>query len=246
MEIKAAEVAKPIDSDSDLQIWISGYQDEISEGVEMEPQQVVATLTNHPSALKSELHISNYNIINKPGSQMYKGTDHVYSTYEHIKTEYMDYLVQDGDTQKDIFCKYEYLGEVYGEYNYLLAGRKRDAFLQKINSNEAVEITIDSPLLGLMRGNKVNLAWYNNDADVMTVQNIMNENGLITSEPTTNINMDDPGNTPEYSQDGKFVLDKSISGQYLITGCKMKFHNHKWDYKVILRRPTIMKPKILV
>ena len=48
----------------------------------------------------------------------------------------MDYMVQDGDIKHDIFTKYEYLGENYGDYNYMLAKYLRNVYLQKINSEK--------------------------------------------------------------------------------------------------------------
>lgn len=232
------------DKDEDMQIWISGQNEEISEGNEIKPQQSVATLNNHPAMKFTELFVTQYQISNNQGSQLYLGTDKVYSIYESNKSEYMDHMIIDGDTQKDIFTKYEYLGENYGEYNYLLASKKRESFLQKIKSNETVEITLKTPLLGVMRGNHINLMIYINDSAAEGLQEKLGEQKLL-NEGSTNIPLDSANHIEDKSPDGSFKLDKSISGQYLVTGCKMRYNNYAWEYKVTLSRPTSMKPKIL-
>lgn len=231
------------DTDDDMQIWIADQNKEIMEGSEMSPVQIIASFTNHPAIKASELYVKNYHISNKPGSQMYQGTDRVYTTYEQPKSEHMDYLIQDGDVQQDIFTKYEYLGEVYGEYNYLVAGKKREAFLQKIQSNETVEIVLQTPLLGVMRGNRVNFLWYINNTSIQNYHTNLKEGGQMIENIETNIPLNT--NNDEIKSYDEFILDTSISGQYLVMGCKMKYIDAKWEYTLILKRPTSMKPKIL-
>ena len=116
-----------IDKDEDMQIWVAGQNKEIDEGSEIQPIQTVATFHNHPGLQTTELHVSNYKITTSPGPQLYRGTDRVFSTYEFPKTEYLDYLIQDGDSKNDIFARFEYLGEVYDDHNYLLSSTQ---FLQ--------------------------------------------------------------------------------------------------------------------
>ena len=233
------------DADEDMMIWIAGQQNEVAEGQEIEPMQSVASLHNNPGQGTSELFVQEYKICNSPGSQMYKGTDRVYSVYENDKFEYMDHLIQDGDTKKDIFLKYEYLGEVYGSHNYLLSTKKYDTFRQKIESNETVEIILKTPLLGIMRGNHVNFLWYINDSQVENVQKDLQEVGCTDSEPQTNIPLSDVPEVEDKNQNGSFTLDKTISGQYLVTKCIMKFKDKNWEYHVTISRPTMDKPQII-
>ena len=44
---------------------------------------------------------------------------------------------------------------------------------------------------------------------------------------------------------GDFVIDKSISGLYMITGCDISYSNGEWEYELTLNRPISHKPKIL-
>ena len=229
-----------IDKDEDMQIWVSGENREMTEGIEIKPQQTIASLTNNPVMSTLETYIKEYNIINSPGIQSYKGTDKVFSIYEEGSGEYMDHLIQDGDAHKDIFEKYEYLGEVYGGYNYLLSGRIRDAFLQKIKSNENIEVTLGSPLLGVMRGNRVNIFIYYNDSSVDYMKEGLDD--VTDTEASSNLPLPKEERT---NLDGQFILDKTLSGQYLITACNMKFSDMRWKYTLTLSRPTSSKENII-
>ena len=229
-----------------LKLWVSGQNKEMSEGNKIVPMEVPAILNNHPANKATELYTESYHISNKPGLQMWWGTDRVYSTYECPLYEYKDYLIQDKDTHKDIYEKYEYLGEVYGDYNYLLAEKKRDGFLQKIHTHETIEVVLRTPLLGVMRGNKINFTWYINDSHLENIKENMKKKDLI-QDVETNIPMNEnlPNGDVEENADGEFKIDKSVSGQYLITGCEIKFSNHKWQYRVILSRPRSDKPNLI-
>lgn len=233
-----------VDKDEDMQIWISGQNREMEEGSEIEPTQVVASFTNHPSQQQNELFVKNYKICNSPGSSIKKGTDKVYSVYEYGKTEYMDHLIQDGDVHKDVFTRLEYLGEVYGEQNYLLSSKLYESFKQKIASNETLEFEIKTPLLGIMRGNRVNFMWYINDSMTENVQGNLQETGSVDNNPESNIPLEE-NNIEDKNQDGSFVLDKTVSGQYLVTKCNMKYQDQQWKYVVTISRPTSTKPKLI-
>ena len=232
-----------IDPEDSLKLWISHSNKEVGKGIEIEPIEVAAVLNNHPSSSANELYVKSYSTVNKPSAQMYKGTDHVYSSYNFKKGEYEDVLVQDGDSKTDIFSKFEYLGEMYGEYDYLMSKKKRESFLQKITSNETIEIVLRTPLLGIMRGNKINFVWYINDSNIKSHQSNLIDEGLI-SQGETNIPLND-SNIESKSDDFEYDIDKTISGQYLITGTEIKFEHHKWEYVVTLSRPTSQKPKII-
>lgn len=236
-----------IDPEEELQIWVSGQQGTMLEGVKVQPHKITANLNNHPTDGQMELKVDHYDIVNKPGSQVSGGTDKVYSTYMIDLNEYKDTLIQDGDAKKDIFVNCEYLGEVYGEYNYLLAEMCRDAYLQKMGT-ESIKVTIKTPLLALMRGHKVNFTWYINDSQFNYRTDNFEKMGLIDKDVNTPTPLND--NVPEkdilYNQAyGDFIIDKSISGQYMITGCDISYSNGEWEYELTLNRPLSHKPKIL-
>lgn len=232
-----------IDSDDDMMIWVAGNVNEINIDNEIKPIQTVATMYYHPAFANSELAVKSYNILNKSGIFISTGSDKVYSIYESDKGEYTDYLLQNGDIKNDIFTKYEYLGENFGEYNYLLAKHVRERYIQKIKS-EQIKITLQSPLIGLMRGHKVNFIKYINDDKVENKMKALEKENMINRDVASNIPLADYEITSE-SDDGKFIIDKTVSGQYLITAVNIVYKNNTWDYELILARPSLSQPNIL-
>ena len=230
-----------IDKQDDLKLYVSGQNKEMEEGQHPTYMEVEAILSNHPSIKMTELGVSDYVLKNEPGIQYLNGTDKLYSIYETKKSEHMDHLIMDGDVHKDTNTNFEYLGEVYSDYNYFLQKVKREDFLKKIRSNEVIQVTLDTPLLGIMRGNKINFSWYiNNDFNANKLKNLENNN--IKSSTTSDIILDDISMGSDI--DGKFRLDNSVSGQYLITELDLNFENNKWSYVLTLCRPSNTKPKI--
>ena len=232
-----------IDSDDDMQIWVAGQVNEIGLDQDVEAQQVTATVHNHPAMTNSELYVTNYEINTNSGIQTIMGTDKVYSIYEDVKNEYIDYLIQDGDVKKDIFTKYRYLGENYGDYNYLLQREIRYGLLQKINS-ETIKITLKSPLLGIMRGHKVNFMKYVNDDRIENKLQVLEKNGVINRDVESNIpltNYELNTNNPN----GNYRLDKTVSGQFLVIGTEIVYDNG-WKYNLTLARPAGDTPNIKI
>lgn len=232
-----------IDSDKDISVWISGQINDVNADVEFTPMKVPAVITNNPSLSSSELFVKDYVIDNNSGSQISKGTDKVYGIYEDSKSEYLDYLLQDGDVKEDIFTRYEYLGESYGEYNYLLAKSIRLGFIQKMNT-EKIKVTLNSPLLGLMRGHKVNFIRYVNDDKIESKMKILESVNALDRNIESNIPLSEYEIT-EDSNNGKFRLDRTVSAQYLITEINIEYTNNNWNYILTLIRPAISKPNII-
>lgn len=233
------------DPDEDMMIWITSNPQEMGEGETHESENVVAALTNSPSLSNSELYISNYSIKNKGGAQYYLGTDNVYSIYSSNNMEYMDYLIQDGDVKKDIFSKYEYLGEYYGEFNYLLADKKRSDFIKKMGT-ETVEVELKTPLLALMRGNKVNLLIYHNNAAMEERADGLAETGAVDANAVMQTQYEDENDVKSQPvDDGNYVMDKAVSGQYMISASNIKYSNNQWKYFITLSRPASNKTQLL-
>lgn len=230
-----------IDKESEMQIWVASQLNDMGEGDKITPHQTLALLTNLPTDYASELYVKNYLIHNNTGIITTNGTDRIFSFYKENDKNYTDVFVQDGDIKKDIFIKYDYLGELYGEYNYLLQPKLREAFMQKITS-ETIEVTLQSPLLGLMRGSKVNFGWYINDDSLKEKIETLDEIGLIND---VQLSIQIPDEFKDINAVGGFVLDKKISGQYLIIGTKIIFSNGEWRYVLILSRPAKYKPKLI-
>lgn len=232
-----------VDNDDDIQIWISGQLNEITADIEIVPIKTPAVLTTLPHTNNSELYVKSYSIKNNSGSSISNGTDKVYGIYEDINKEYSDYLIQDGDIKNDIFIKYDYIGENYGNYNYMLSKQLRNGYIQKINS-ETITVTLQSPLLGLMRGHKVNFIRYINDDNLENKMKILENSGIIDRNIESNISL----SKYEVSEDtgnGKYKIDRTVSGQYLILGVNIIYSNNNWNYELTLAKPAITKVSIL-
>ena len=235
-----------IDTDEQIQIWVAKSTLENTEGTDIESVKTVAILTNHPTASTSELYINNFDLVNKSGKQMDSGSDHLYSVYEDTKWEHRDSLVIDGDVKKDIFTKFEYIGETYSECNYLKQRCLRTAYIQKINT-ETIKVKLTSPMFGLTRGDKLNFLWYKNNALLEPRLEELRDMGIIENYDTVELNVPIPDSTSGVKNldNGAFMLDRAISGQYLITTCELEFIDNKWIYTLTLNKPADQRPEII-
>ena len=235
-----------IDPDEDILIWVAKQSFETTEGVDTEAIKTVALVTNHPTAGTSELYIDHYDLISNSGDQMDLGSDRVYSIYEDNKWEHRDYNIIDGDAKKDVFVNFNYIGENYAEHNYLKQRCIRNTFLQKVNS-EGIKITLNTPLLGLNRGDRLNFLWYVNDSSDYERYAELEDLGVIRPYEQIELNIPIPDSEEgvENPDNGVPIVDRAISGQYLITETELEYIHVRWKYNLMLRRPADQKPKIL-
>lgn len=239
-----------IDTDDDMKIWISNNMYDIqADTSQIEPQLMPAVILNHPSFNNSELYVNSYVSHLKPGTNYSSGTDNVYTTYLNDSKEHFDYLLQNGDVKNDIFVKYSYLGENYGAYNYLISKPIREKYLQKINS-EYITVTLSRPVFGLMRGGKVNFIRYTNDDmlknRIKELESIeVNGQKLINSKVTSNIPLDDY-ELDNSEESDHYMLDRTVSGQYLIIGTEINYKNNNWEYKLNLAKPISTNSSLVI
>ena len=232
-----------VDKDEDMLIWVAGNVNIIDANTIIDPVPTVATLSNHPALNNTELYVKKYNQIIYPGAQLSDGTDIVFNTYNENSHEYIDYLMQDADIKDNLSIKYKYLGENYGDHNYLFSQAQKQKYLTKMQS-ECIEVTLKSPLLGLMRGHKVNYIHYVNDDFVENKLNTLEDLNLVDRNVKSNINLDNYAVDID-NPDGQYRIDKTISGQYLINGIEIGYNKNGWAYKLNLVRPTASRPSIL-
>lgn len=236
-----------VDSDEDMKIWVANQIHEVTVDNETLAFETTATVNDYPGFGTSELFVKKYTTHVSPGGQLSNGSDKVYSIYTEENKDTLEYLVQDGDIKNDIFTKFEYVGENIGEYNYMLSKSLRPGFFQKMNS-ENVVITLQSPLLGLMRGHKVNFIHYINNDAIENRLNKLEKEGLINRSVESNINLSNyelNQDVDKETVDGKFILDKTVSAQYLITGVNIIYNDSNWEYVLTLARPAKDKPNII-
>lgn len=207
-----------------------------------EPVEVDAILTNNPSMNGTPLYINQYKPVSNTSDNLFSGTDKTIETYsmEELNAETTDVL--DGDVHNDIFKKYEYAGEIFGTHNYLVQEALQRSFLQKIQS-QTIEVELQKPQLGLVRGGKVNLNWYE-CSDYLTKdleeanQSMTTNNDSIDTSEANSATEDETGNQADQS----WVLNKTVSGQYYILDSWFKYSHAggqmSWKHTLKLCRPA--------
>ncbi len=237
------------DAEEDMMVWVAENNAAVSVNDEATPVQTVALFTNHPIREHSDLYVHGYEVENAPASQS-TGNSIALSVYEENKKEYIDHYITDGDIQKNEFHRFEYAGEVYGDYNYLLAEKAREVYLNKINS-EVVIIHVGKPQLGIMRGDQVRFVWYDADMANAMQQDTLEEAGVTqTSEQLSAIlgwvkDWDFSKDTPN---DNPMRINMQYSGQYTCIGQYIQYNkeSNDWDCWLYLTRPADKRPKVMV
>lgn len=209
-------------SDEDMQIWLFDNF-KATDNEENKPYKQIAAFSNHPAFISSPMYIDDYT----PISMSSLITDCNFETFSMDKMESSSILIQDGDVHNNIFTKYQYGGEVFGDFNYLSQRACRNMFLNKINS-QCIEVVTKIPMLGLIKGDHVNVWWY--DIGNQTAQNI------DMSDIETNASVpDDPKDARE--ADVPILINKTISGQYYIVDIEFNYiGGMNWENKYILSR----------
>ncbi len=222
------------DPDEEMQVWVqSGWQVHTQKDDPLKPIQQLALLNNNPNET-SPLHVRSYKIITNTGNSTSVGTDQVYTYYKN--GEIVDTLVQDSAVKKDVFLKYVYLGENIGDFDYLIAENVRKSFLNIMNCSQ-LEVTLDFPCLALMRGHQCKFIWYENNLSTK------NDTKLL-EDVDTNIEL--PNRTEEeINETDSFIINKQISGQYLIVGVVINYERGNWTQKLTLVRPQDKQNKLL-
>jgi len=230
-----------VDPDDSMLIWVSGSPADNAPNNKDEENyfQSVACITNSPTAIGSELYTDHYNPTVK-ASTTSSGTDRVISTYSMTNNEALDYLLQKGDQQYDVVEKYEYLGECYRDYDYLLSENCHDMMYDNMVS-EVLEVKVSSPLIALMRGSKVNMLWYNTDDNLHQTKMKLN---IKESDIQTNIPTPEQQNADE-DYHAAFRLDNQITGQYYILSSVIIFEDRTWSNTLRLTRPRVNKMQFL-
>ena len=221
------------DPDEEMLVWVQkGITNNISRKDTIEPMQQALVLNNSNSEL-GPLKLSSYNLITNSGKAMKRGTDQVFSYYKDGKV--LDTLVQDGSVKRDVFTSYVYLGENIGEFDYLATRSIRSSFFDIIHCNK-LEVVLDFPNLAIMRGHQCKVVWYDNSYTSKVDQK------LIGEEAETNIPLD--SQEEELEEPNAQVINKQISGQYLIDAVVIKYDTGNWKQTLTLIRPQDAQNKV--
>jgi hypothetical protein len=212
------------DAPEDMELWcMTTPGNDVESTNIVQPVLTEAVITNHPMTA-GQLHAKKYNISNNTGKNKEKGTDRVFTIYKDGAV--IDSLIEDGNVQNDIFTKYYYLGENIGEYEYLTAISFYDSFCDIINKN-TIEVTLSFPMLGIMRGSHVKFMWYDNN--FFQKQDIELLGGDMDS--------DEGDQSEELAEPDKLMINKQISGEYLVHKTILHYNKGQWKNTLILTRP---------
>lgn len=211
------------DPDENLTVWTSGMGVNVTHpSIEEEPYEVAATITNNFKLSSHPLYITAFDISNNNRGNINEGTDRAIDSFDLIREINKSALLQDGTGVKEnIYTKYFYKGEFNSNENdgsYLIQPDIVDIYKQKI-SNNTISVTIKQPCLGLMRGGKVNLEWYDNSK---MNENLYKENEDIESNTDIDTDNDDT-NVEDLSKEGSMLLNRKLSGQYFIVGTNIDY-----------------------
>jgi len=222
--------------DKDLKVWTSSLVQDTAANADIEPRQEDAILSNAIAVRNSQLYVKDYKTVCHSGNNTYFGTDRILECYNIADQESKSTLIQDGDVKNDLFVKTIYRGELFGDYDYFLQEDCHKTYMKKINS-DYIEVSLQTPLLGLERGQRVDFRWYDVNPAIKAVKD--------TKEIETNIPTEDQTEEDD-DQDG-WTLNKQVSGQYLIIGVIVKFKGIAggWQYTLQLARPADKKNNYL-
>lgn len=234
------------DPEEDMQIWMTQNDDSASMGDEMNTIKTLALFTNHPVRENTDLHVKDYDVQTEPASQS-RGNAVTLSVYEENKKEYVDHYIADGDIQKNQFEQFEYAGEVYGDYNYLVAEKAREIYMRKIKS-EIVVIHVNKPQLGINRGDQLRFVWFDNDAENAELYNGLEEIGAKrTSEDlATDIGWLKDWDYTKGDLNNPMKVNLQLSGQYTCIGQYIRYKGatQRWEAWLYLTRPASKRPEL--
>lgn len=234
------------DTDEDMMIWVASNENTASVNEEVVPVQTQAIFSNHLMYEKSDMYVLDYEVDNNPVSQS-TGNSVVMSVYEENKKDWMSHYVTDGDIKKNVYEKIEYMGEVYGDYNYFVAEKARELYLNKIKS-EVVVIHTEQPQFAIMRGDQLRFVWYDADEGAKAVKDALEEGGAIKDNEQLELILGwvKDWDLDNYVPDNPMTINTQFSGQYTCIGQYLSYDSSRqvWDNWIYLTRPADKRPII--
>lgn len=223
-------------TDDNLTVFGVKNYDMVDSSSKVYPIEMPATITNDFRLKAMPLYVSKFDLVNDNAKNRRSGTDRAVTTYDIERDLTRDLLVQDGSGVKaNIFKKYKYDGEYYGESGTWLEAPEYASMMQQKMNNFAIRVELPMPCFGLMRGGRVNVEWYDesNITDAVYKQNIGMESNIPLPEDDETQDMTDPGTQR---------LNRKISGQYYIVSSDITYRNKgnqvALNQTLVLSRPV--------
>lgn len=237
--VDVSERNNTIDRKEDMQVWILPSRQPRTEAVDKNvPFKTEAMVTNNEVFRNMQSYVSEYSSETNMAGNL-AGTDRVVEFYMTDDLATDSYLLQDKDVTKNIYLKYDYIGENFGPHEYLLQSSERAAHLRKL-SQQKISVDLFTPSLALARGTKVNFYWYH--ADEMTKNTKFADVESNIELPQDKLEKDpETGQEPDKIDD-EMIIDKQISGQYYIESSDFYYdfnsEGYNWRHHLVLTRPA--------
>lgn len=215
-------------------IWIADHINTTTTHDKPVPVAAARVFTNLDLERSTELYVTDYENVVQTGTDYNSGHTRVISIYNENTKEYVDHMV--GDETEDTFVKYEYGGEVYGDYDYIFSSKCRDQYL-KLLKGDTIKITLQQPTLGLLRGEQIRFVWYDNDSGTQAMKDMLKDTGALEEDPDLGWLKDWVEVNKDPSQSRPLSVNLNVSGQYTIIGQKMIYDPSGWQYILTLTRP---------
>lgn len=201
--------------DTQLSVWVA---DSIAPDMEGErtPKLVPAMISNAVLYRGTPMFTQEYTNLNNNANNIVLGNDSVLMTHSFDSFVSDDsYLVNGSKSDTDV-SKIVYGGEYFGDFNYISQQGLNNRYRSKVRSSR-LQLSLVVPCLGLMRGDKVNVAWYEYNTYLSdTLEDSNTSNG---TEP---------------------VINKNVTGQYYIDGCTIEYNLNSsstgWKQTLILSK----------
>ena len=211
--------------DDKMKVWVESAVAKIASDEKSEAEEMLRMFTNAPHMTNSQIYMRDSYT---PNTQIASATDINFEVYYMENIEQISTVVMDGDIKNNIRMAYEYGGEVFGEYDYLTRRACRNILYSKINGN-CIDVVMRYPLFGYPKGSKVNVYWFD-------VNNHMTSE--IQDEANKQLNSNIPVPDSLKMDDAKFIINKTISGQYYIIDTTLIYDYGHWEHKFTLGRPA--------
>lgn len=222
----------------EVMVWVSENPNDImgedDGSVPSRPIMVPLILSNNSNISSEELRIMSHRFLI---SNSNPSTDRAYFVYNAQDDDWDGLMDIDYNTENenDVIISREYLGEVYGNYNYLLAEKTRNFFFDNIAKNDNLEVTLKWPMFGVIRGSMVPviLAYSDTNKDYK-IEAVSQAKGVDPGViDTLGVNS---------AQDEKISIDPGTLGYYYVTDITIIYTKKLgWEYKVKLSRPKTNK-----
>lgn len=205
------------------QIWVSplGNFADIAQKKMIEEDCIV---TNKISAANSQLYIPAYSA----GSSPIVNYSKVITSWNGNSKESEQIQLCGTAGNYNEIVKKDYLGEVPDEFNELQNSQKNKYLRDKIDS-QVLRFKLSGVCFGIFKGSRIQFDWYEQDTNLKST---------ATADTTASLSYDDDSEIGEKeisdNTEVKQVLNKLISGFYMVTNQKITFKNGylQTDYEI--------------